>query len=212
MRLSIVLPCLLAACTTRIKFDDINIDANADDIGIDTDDTDDTDVTDPTGTPIDSGTTTTSPTEPGGNPRITGAGGTCFANDQVEFAVSANKVMSAARLFQEETGNANIHWSENHPFDNSNGNDSTFYLILDDGTTMNDPVNDWRPGSSTVFTCPDFFDLPDVMTYAVQVDDAAGNPADCIVFGDDPQGMIDRVYDRVNEPEFDLLACRIESP
>jgi hypothetical protein len=86
------------------------------------------------------------------------------------------------------------------------------------GTETLNPVTDYaqqEPNVSTLYDC-DYINGeggdPSVMSYAAQVDDLDGNPAHCIAWGQDPEGMIDGSAsggDRSNEPSFDLSGCEI---
>jgi hypothetical protein len=71
-------------------------------------------------------------------------------------------------------------------------------------------VADQEPNVSTLYDCAYFTD--NAMSFAAQVDDLDGNPAHCVAWGEDPQGMIDGTAsdgDRSNEPSFDLSGCEI---
>ncbi|MEQ1507213.1 MAG: hypothetical protein ABMB14_33600 [Myxococcota bacterium] len=224
MRMFILSPCLLVACTARVKFDDINIDAQVDDVDVDG-------TTEGPGTDPDDGTSSTDGTEGGGDSGSEGttdgtewtdtatesAGPlevysselTCIGEDEVEYTAIASGAASEVWLFQQETGNNPPNWSENHTLELvSDGDDAVYERLLLDGSGIEYDLFQQEQDYSTLFDCQDFLTAPGVMSFAVALIED-GEIADCIAYGADPRVMIDGTQDRVNEPVFDLTNCRI---
>lgn len=115
-------------------------------------------------------------------------------------------------VFTQETGNTEPQYSDEHDLESFDydacGEWDHLRRRLQDRDTMSDPINDWQRNVSTVFDCDDHFGDPNVITYAFAVVDLDGNEAACIVYGDDPEGMINGDYQRVDaQPSFDLNQC-----
>lgn len=197
---------LSAGCYPIFNVDEIDIDVDGDD---DHDDDDDTTTTTTTA-PVDSGYTATTSWDSGGPPfigEIDSATVYCDGSDQVHLEAVLLAPAVQARIFMEETGNVEPHWSENHSLAvvDSEPGVSWTERVLETGVDIVDRQRD----VNTLFGCTNFFDRSDVMTYAFVALDALGEPILCAVFGDDPHGMKAGAYQRVNEPEYDLSGCDV---
>ena len=130
-------------------------------------------------------------------------------NDHVRYLACVQGLTSGGRVFTQETGNPEPNWSDDHTLDTIASDPLGWYDEIERRLETAVSITDWEPDVSTLFGCQAHFEAPQIMSYALMVTDAAGNLADCVAWGDDPQGMIDGAVDRVNEPPFDLTACRI---
>jgi hypothetical protein len=135
----------------------------------------------------------------------------CNGN-QVSFFVETTNWTDDGVVFTQETGNPETQWSDEHDLLSVEWDECGFWdrlrLTLNDASTLDDPLYDWQQNVSTVFDCSLHYGDPNVITYAFAVYD--GNQvADCIVFGHDPQGMINGNYRRVNQPSFNLSQCTL---
>jgi len=114
-------------------------------------------------------------------------------------------------VFSQETGNQEPQWSDEHDLESVEYDECGAWDRLEqtirDGSTLSDPLNDWARNESSVFRCGAHYGDSNVMTYAFVVKDVDGEVASCVVFGDDPQGLISGRYERVNEPTFDTSRC-----
>ena len=111
-------------------------------------------------------------------------------------------------VFSQETANPEPQWADEHELRSFEFEPCGFGDELEEILSGGAGTGDWIPGVSSVFTCADHHDSPEaVMTYAFFVWDPEGNPADCLAFGHDPQGMATAVYDRVSDPSFDVATC-----
>ena len=146
----------------------------------------------------------------GGSFFIDSASVSC-SNGQVRFFVQANGWTDGGIVFSEETGNVEPHWSDEHDLRSYDFDPDGEWDLLDreilDATQLADPLDDVRRNESTLFACDTHYNLPGVMTYAFAVIDLNGALADCLMFGDDPEGLRNRSYDRVFEPSFPLEIC-----
>lgn len=142
---------------------------------------------------------------------------TCEGNSIVYF-VETEGWTGGGRVFSQETSNDNA-WSDEHElysyeFDLCQAWDR-LSTSNDDQIGSIEPVtdiNDVVPNETTLFSCANHINDPNVMSYAAEVYDLNGAVVDCVAWGDDPQGMIDGDAGngvRANEPSFDLSTCRI---
>lgn len=143
---------------------------------------------------------------------ITGADVTC-SGTTVRFEVQTQGLTGDGMVYSQETGNdPDGQWADNHTvvtyeFDVC-GTYDHLEREIQDGSTLNDPLDDYARDVSSVFQCGDHYGDPNVMTYAFSVNDNAGNQADCFAFGDDVNGMKSDSYDIAGEdPDFSLADC-----
>jgi hypothetical protein len=173
-------------------------------------DTTDTDTDPDTGTDADTATSTdtdtgTLPTNPG-NLELFDV--YCDASDRVHIEATVVRPGERARIFLQETANSPPNWSENHTlaFDWGAGDLNDLSRVLETAAAP----GAHQPDVSTVFWCDGFFDLGyQILTYAVQVLDADDNPLACYLFGQDPDRLVDPLWDRFAEPDFDLDDCTV---
>lgn len=198
MRTLVLLPCLLAACTTNVEFDDLFVDAEVGDVEVDG-----------AGKPEDPETPV--PT-PDGEGIIVEAGLGCTADGIATYEAIADGLVAGGRIYQVETGNSNMHWTENHTLEVGDPDDDGLGIrverILLDGRHVYGP-DEQETDFNTLFECENHLLYPGVMTFAYAVEDLSGAIVDCIVFGEDPEELITPTEDRVYEPDFDLAQCRI---
>ena len=136
----------------------------------------------------------------------------CTVGDVVRFEVQTVGWTSGGRFFSQETGvagTAAVQWSEEHDVASYEFDNLGAWDHLDRELVTGQGPKTWSVNQSTVFTCADHFEATGVMSYATVVYDLDGNMADCLAFGHDPQGMIDGVYPRANEPGASLDTCII---
>jgi hypothetical protein len=147
---------------------------------------------------------------------IVGAEVTC-SGSTVRFAAETEGLTGDGMVFSQETGSeyAGGQWADNHSIETYEFDVCGFYDRLEreiqDGTTLNEPLNDYERDVSSVFTCDDHYSDNNFMTFAFGVMDQAGGLADCFAFGEDPSGLADGDYDdeRIGEdPDFNLSDCR----
>jgi hypothetical protein len=137
---------------------------------------------------------------------------TCDANDVVTYFVETDGWTANGRVFSQETSNTPAY-SDEHDLMSYEYDECQAWDRLDTVLTTgaSAPATE---NVSTVFSCANHFNDPAVMSYAAQVYDLDGNPAHCVAWGDDPQGMIDNTAsagDRTTEPSFPLSGCEIGS-
>lgn len=192
------------ACTTPDGFaprggdcDDANPDANPGGVDSDTED-------------LDCDGTVDDPVEPKtfeGPTEVDSVRVRCDVLDIV-FEVRTTGVTDGGVIFIQETGNTIPHWSEEHDLESVNADPDGFFDELERSVPGGVKLGVQGRNVGSLFPC-DLFD-EDVMTLAVQVTDPDGKVSDCLIVGDDPAGMADETYDRLNEPSFDLSTCRLE--
>jgi hypothetical protein len=147
---------------------------------------------------------------------IQGAEVTCTGTT-VRFAAETKGLTGDGIVFSQETAStyAGGQWSDNHTIETYEfdvcGTYDRLERTIDDGTTLDDPLNDWQTDQSSVFRCGDHYTDNDFMTFAFGVNDQSGNLADCFAFGHDPTGLASGDYngDRIgDDPLFSLSGCR----
>lgn len=131
--------------------------------------------------------------------------------DQVTFQAETTGWADGGWVFSQETGNKEPQWSDEHDLESVDfdrcGQWDHLERTIRDGSTLADPLRDWARNESSVFQCGPHYGDPKVMTYAFAVKDVNGELASCVVFGDDPRGLVDDTYERVNDPSFDTSRC-----
>ncbi len=145
------------------------------------------------------------------------AGVTCDTPDQVTFNMRTAGLTSGGLVFSQETANAEPQWSDEHDlnsidFDGECGSFDELAVTLATGAG----ANDWEVNASTLFRCDTdgtdpYHHNADVMSYAFRVYDLDQVLADCVVGGDDPDGLLDGTYARQLDPFMpaELAACEI---
>jgi hypothetical protein len=134
---------------------------------------------------------------------ITSAGADCTA-DLLTVSVQTAGWTSEGRVFVQETGApVDPQWVEEHPLYSVQFAADGSWDQLEVRLATEVLPNEVAPGGNTAFSCA----FSDQLTYLVAVTDLNGYPADCVAFGHDPQGLIDGVYDRFDEPSFSMLGC-----
>lgn len=137
----------------------------------------------------------------------------CNGNNTVRFAAETKGWTDGGYVFSQETGNPEPQWSDQHDlasvdFDPCGAFDK-LEREIQDGDTLADPTNDWQENVSSVFQCDDHYESPGiVMSYAFAVVDIDGAFADCVAYGDDPDGLVNDAYNRLANPVgFDASDC-----
>ncbi|MEQ1505881.1 MAG: hypothetical protein ABMA64_43545 [Myxococcota bacterium] len=194
MRSFFLSPCLLTACTTRVAFDDIQIDAGGDEVELPGGEADPSDPADAQG-PLE----------------LYSSGLSCVSTHEVEYRVVTSGVATEVWLFQQETANNPPNWSENHTLELvATGDETVYERALFDGSGIDyDPLVQ-QQDRSTLFDCQTLLTAPGILSFAVALV-VEGEVADCIAYGGDPEAMIGASLDRYTEPVFDLSTCRIVS-
>jgi hypothetical protein len=122
----------------------------------------------------------------------------------VRFSAETNGWTDGGWVFSQETGNTEAQWSDQHDLVSDEydacGAWDRLEREIQDGSTLNDPLDDWQENVSSVFTCDAHYNDSNVMSYAFAVVDIDGAFADCVAYGDDPDGLVNNNYDRVNDP------------
>lgn len=133
----------------------------------------------------------------------------CDPNDvNVRYSACTRGWTANGQIYLQETGNPPPNWAESHDLVSVSFDAMQWWDDLEQVVRTGVNVADQAPNQSSLFTCPAFYEAG-VMTYAFLVYDLDGSPADCVVWGQDPQAMIDGTIERVNEPPFDLANCTI---
>lgn len=135
----------------------------------------------------------------------------CGGND-VTFNVETTGWTDGGFVFTQETGNESSagQWSDEHTLPSVEFDSCGAWDRLERTISTGAGINDWQENVSTLFTCEDHFGDPNVISHAFAVVDIDGAFADCVAYGDDPQGMIDNDYDRANDPSgFNLSSCNV---
>lgn len=133
---------------------------------------------------------------------------TCDASDNVRFYARTEGWTGDGWVFSQETANPTPNWSDTHDMESYQFDACGYEDELERTLATGAAVAAWEMNVSTVFTCAAHFDAANgVMSYAVGVKDLDGNLADCLAWGQDPDGMIDGSVGRVNEPGFSLANC-----
>ncbi|HHO53450.1 MAG TPA: hypothetical protein ENK18_21905 [Deltaproteobacteria bacterium] len=149
---------------------------------------------------------------------IVEAGITCDDANTVTFTATTDGLTSGGLIFSQETGNAEPQWADEHDLESIDWDENCgSYDNLARTLTTGAGVNDWQVNQSTVFRCDDdgagnpYHHNADVMSYAFRVYDFDNVMADCIIGGDDPTGMVNGTYNRVNDPvnPGELASCDV---
>ena len=136
------------------------------------------------------------------------AGIQCFGS-YVDFAFDFLGEASSGMIDAADSANVS-NWNDYHTLLASGITaDGGYTRLIAPGITTGVSPIDWSEGVSTVFPCG-FYDDPAVMSYVVRAYDLNGELADCVAWGDDPDGMIDGVYFNINIPvdESEIFGCR----
>lgn len=147
-------------------------------------------------------------------PIVIGSASVTCTDTTVRFQAETVGLTSGGMVFSQETANDEPQWADNHSlltyeFDPCGFVDK-LERYLDDGSTLEDPLNEYQTDISTVFTCANHYNQPNMMTYAFGVNDMSGNLTDCYAFGNDVQGMKAQSYDLAGEdPDFNLIYCTV---
>lgn len=137
---------------------------------------------------------------------------TCEDN-VARFELDADGLTEEGHVYMQETGGPyqGGQWSENHTLVTYEFDVCGFYDKLErelqDGRTLDNPLDDYETDVSTVFSC-EMLEDNDYMTFAFAIDDINGQLAGCVAFGHDVQGMKNGVYTVLGEaPQFNLADC-----
>lgn len=132
----------------------------------------------------------------------------CDANDVVRFYARTEGWTGDGWVFSQETANPTPNWSDTHDMASYQFDACGYEDELERSLETGAAPATWEMNVSSVFTCAGHYDAANgVMSYAVGVMDIDGNLADCLAWGQDPDGMIDGSISRVNEPGFSLANC-----
>lgn len=145
----------------------------------------------------------------------------CDDPTTVTFTMRTTGLTSGGLVFSQETGNTDApyaQWSDEHDldsidFDAACGSFDSLARTLATGAGS----FDWEVNVSTVFRCDDdgagnpYHHNATVMSYAFRAYDLDEVLADCVAAGDDPSGMLNNTYDRVNDPFMpgELAGCDV---
>ncbi len=141
--------------------------------------------------------TTGCPTVYSGPVLIQSATVTCDASDVVTYDVVTDGWTLEGIINAMETANA-TPWNDEHDLSSYEYDDCGFEDNLNSvlGTGAATATNE--SNANTVFTCDNHFaDANGVMTYSARVYDLDGAFADCLAWGNDPEGWRDGVYEDV---------------
>src|SRR5688572_8295988 len=96
---------------------------------------------------------------------------TCTGN-QVRLAADTEGWTHNGSVYSQETANIEPQWNDEHSIESYEydacGYEDHLERVLNDGSTLADPLNDWSIDSSSLFRCDDHYTEP-VMTYAFMV-------------------------------------------
>lgn len=138
--------------------------------------------------------------------------------DQLTYYVKTIGWTDGGYVFSQETGNTDdpyAQWADEHDLVSFNfGACEDFDELrrtVSDVTTLSDPLGQVQRNESTLFNCDSNVHIGNgrVMTYAFAVVDVTGAFADCIVYGDDPEGLKNDDFDRASDPTFDAGQCTL---
>ncbi|HHO49383.1 MAG TPA: hypothetical protein ENK18_00565 [Deltaproteobacteria bacterium] len=142
----------------------------------------------------------------------------CETPGSVLFRARTDGLTSGGLIFSQETGNSDLiaQWSDEHELESVDADPCGRYDELTRSLITGVPAEDWELNVATSFRCDSVGGYPyhhnaDVMSYAMRIYDRDGALADCIAGGDDPNGMINGTYNRVNDPVHpeELVMCAI---
>jgi hypothetical protein len=131
------------------------------------------------------------------------------ADDHVQYLACTRGQSAGGWVFAQETGNVEPNWSDAHTLASIGGDPLGWFEALERRLATAADFGTWTTDASTLFGCRAHLEDPAVMTFAFMAYDAYGQPADCVVWGEDPQALIDGTLSRVNEPPFSLASCRV---
>lgn len=132
--------------------------------------------------------------------------------DTVQFGMHVEGITGDGLVFMQETANAGPHLAEEHDLVSVDSDPAVPFDDLAQSLLEDASYDDQMRNEASLFRCRHHFEADDVMTYAFVALDVTGNVADCVVWGHDPDGLIDETYPRVAEPSVDLSSCRVATP
>jgi hypothetical protein len=107
------------------------------------------------------------------------------------------------------------NWNDTHTLDATgmSADATDLEVSISTGTTL----ANWSDGVATIFRCEYHYEEPGTMSYAARAYDLNGDLADCVAWGEDPQGFIDNVAPNFEEytyynprpSEGDFASCRV---
>ncbi len=146
----------------------------------------------------------------------------CLDETQVELTMSTSGPVAQAEIYSQETGNIEPQWGENTNL-TSVGNGEWEQTLI----TRRVPGNDLTPSDivqdqNSLFRCDregteGFHHNAGVMTYIFRAYDTNDSLGDCVVAGDDPDGLIRAGYQVVNgrgpanPQDVNSTDCRVEA-
>jgi len=154
-------------------------------------------------------------------------GGVVCSGDNSEVTFDFDFLGDAAEGMLDEADTYNApstygNWNDYHTLDASGFTDDGGYTELSATIATGAGLSDWASGVSTLFTCEDHYeyDNPAVMTYIARAYDLNGALADCVAWGEDPEGFIagtrtgtgeDYLSNNARIDEADIAGCRTVS-
>jgi hypothetical protein len=139
----------------------------------------------------------------------------CDADDVFEFYLETVGLTHDGVVYAQETGNyPPAQWSENFTLESFEYDADGAWDHLRHTLETQASLGSWTPNVNTLFSCGAHFDpVNEVMSYAVAVYDESDVFADCIAWGENPQGMIDGTAgNNVNLPLWNLAPCVVGVP
>mgnify|MGYP000589398861 CR=1 FL=1 len=131
------------------------------------------------------------------------AAGIQCSGSTVDFAFDFLGEASGGVLDVADSGNPAypVNWNDFHTLVASGITSGGAYTLLSaNGIATGASPSTWYVGTSTLFTCDEYFNQPDIMSYVVRAYDINGGLADCVAWGHDPTGMIAGDYFVYNSP------------
>lgn len=131
---------------------------------------------------------------------------TCMGSDRVSFWVNTDHQVLEGVLYEIETG-ATQPWSENVPLTSPAWSVCDEFGVVAGSLATGAMPSTAEEGVSTPFTC-EAFEGGD-LTWAVMVKALSGEAADCVVFGLDPDAVMNGTILGTHPPAFDTSTCRL---
>lgn len=141
---------------------------------------------------------------------------TCPSDEEVRFFVQTRGWTSGVTVFSQETGSKGVQWADQHDLETFKFGVCQDFDMLEQELRTGLPrtpgkgEEQWVANESTAFSCAqtdegEFInhggEKGGVMTYLVRAYAVDGSLASCMVFGHDPDGLLDETYTRVADPE-----------
>lgn len=128
---------------------------------------------------------------------------TC-ADDDMVLWFQTEGWTSGGMVFVEDTTSTDVHWAEEHALTSTAHDACGAWDELEVEIHAGVRTDQYIPDVTSAFACSD--PGKGLLTYAVAVKDGTGSVADCVVFGHDPQALLDG-GDRSLDPSFDTSRC-----